>query len=83
MIAAGVALLAAGASALIFGAGGYYMRRRWASLDPGDQRLTPAGRFQLARQKAYMQQAPFWAAVGIGMAAIGLVLVILGVVTGS
>jgi hypothetical protein len=78
----GVSLIGGGIGAYFYGRIGRSVERRWPTLDPGSQSLTPAQRFALARQRAVMRQGPVFRNVGVACLLVGVALVVVGIATG-
>jgi hypothetical protein len=83
MILAAVILIACGGWFILFGVAGQRLGRRWTDMDPGDRGLGAIGQFQLARQRSFMRQAPFWRVIGFGLCLVGGLLLLVAIVAGS
>ena len=81
MASVGGLMIAMGLAAYFYGWIGRLVAHRWRELDPGDQRLSAAGRFQLYRQRAMMRQGPRWRWIGVAVTGLGVILLLVGLIT--
>jgi hypothetical protein len=78
-----VLLVGGGTPSLLFGLIGYRMRRAWVDREPSETAADFLGAFQLGRQQSLMKRAPFWTSLGVSALGVGVVLIVVGKLTGQ
>ena len=74
----GLVLAVVGVWTYIWSRLGYRLRNDWSTMGPGNARLSAVGRFQVARQKAIMKQAPCFRVAAYILMGGGVVLFLVG-----